>query len=228
LLKFTQLYVVFFLSIYIFSPIQVFAAEYSGTVKLVDKGKPAKTKEYEDVVVYFVPADSINNFISIETKEIIMKKKTFSPRVLPITVGSSVDFPNFDPILHNAFSTSRNNKFDLGLIGQGDSSQYLFDKPGLVRVYCNVHHSMVAYVLIFDSPFYTMLSTNGEFNLENLPPVSGELFVWHPRAKVVKQKLDLSIANEQMEFNLDLNKRRIPKHKNKTGSSYRAKREKRY
>jgi plastocyanin len=228
LLKFTQLYVVFFLSIFIFSPIQVFAAEYSGTVKLINKGKPAKTKEYEDVVVYFVPDDLTNNFTSIETKEIKMEKKTFSPRVLPITVGSSVNFPNFDPILHNAFSTSRNNKFDLDLIGQGDSSAYTFDKTGLVRVYCNVHHSMVAYILIFDSPFYTRISTNGEFTLENLPDSSGELFVWHPRAKVMKQKLDTILANEKKEFKLELSKRRIPKHKNKTGSSYRAKREKRY
>lgn len=208
---------------------QSFAANYSGIVKLISKGKPAAAKEYEDVVVYFVSKDAGNmEVVATETKEIVMQKKAFAPRVLPITVGSDIAFPNFDPILHNAFSTSRKNNFDLGLIGQGDTSQHTFDKPGLVRVYCNVHHSMVAYVLIFDSPYYTMLSKNGEFNLENLPPVSGELFVWHPRAKVVKHKLDLSSVNEQKEFNLNLSKRRIPKHKNKTGKSYRAKRESNY
>lgn len=211
---------------FIFPSIQISAAEYSGTVKLTNKGKQAKTKEYEDVVVYFVANDPVDlEVVSNDMKEISMEKKKFTPRVLPITVGTSVNFPNFDPILHNAFSTSKKNKFDLGLIGQGDSSQYSFDKPGLVRVYCNVHHSMVAYVLIFDSPYYTTLSTNGEFKLEGLPDVSGELFVWHPRAKVLKKKIDLSLANVQMEFQLELSKRRIPKHNNKAGKSYRARRE---
>jgi plastocyanin len=227
--RFTRMYVAFFLPVVLFYSAQLSAAEYSGSVTLTSKGKPADAKEYKDVVVYFVAEGTVENGIAAsEKKEIVMQKKTFSPRVLPITVGTSVNFPNFDPILHNAFSTSRNNVFDLGLIGQGDSSQYTFDKPGLVRVYCNVHHSMVAYVLIFDSPYYTMLSKNGEFNLENFPDVSGELYIWHPRAKVIKQKLDLSLVNEQMEFQLDLSKRRIPKHKNKTGASYRSKREKSY
>ena len=154
--------------------VQVLAADISGVIKITKKGKAVSSKEYNDVIVYFVPDDkSLLTDLKLETKEVVMKKKTFVPRVLPITVGSSVNFPNFDPILHNAFSTSKKNKFDLGLIGQGDTSEHLFNKPGLVRVYCNVHHSMVAYVLIFDTPFYSYIKENGEFNMKNIPSVEG-------------------------------------------------------
>lgn len=157
-----------------------------------------------------------------------MKGKSFLPRVLPIQVGTTVNFPNFDPILHNAFSTSRKNKFDLGLYGGGEQESHTFDKTGLTRVYCNVHHNMVAYILSFDSPYFTVLTSEGEFSLKDLPSGSGELVLWHPRAKAVKQKVNLSADISGQNFEIELTKRRIPKHKNKLGKSYRKAREKVY
>jgi plastocyanin len=220
----------------------IFAADFSGRVQITEKGKTAKTDEYADVVVYFIPdtrpdsrkdnpaevkADEPEADLS-ESKQMAMKKKGFLPRVLSIQAGTTVNFPNFDPILHNAFSTSAKNKFDLGLYGGGEEKSYTFDKPGLVRVYCNVHHNMVAYILVFDSPYFTSIDSNGEFSLNDLPEASGQLVLWHPRAKVVKQKLDLASSAESQEFELKLTKRRIPKHKNKLGKSYRKKKERVY
>ena len=223
----TSLISYFLLAIFAIAP--VFAADYSGSVLITEKGKSIAASEYADTVVYFVPAKPVEAVtLSTETKEIVMKKKGFIPRVLPIQLGTTVSFPNFDPILHNAFSTSPKNKFDLGLYGGGEEKSHTFEKTGLVRVYCNVHHNMVAYILSFDSPYFTTPTSSGEFILKDLPSGSGELVLWHPRAKAIKQKIDLSTSMEGETFELKLTKRRIPKHKNKFGKSYRRSKKKDY
>jgi plastocyanin len=206
-----------------------FAVDFSGAVELSEKGKPATKKEYEDTIIYFVPNEPVStDSMAKETKEMKMEKKKFLPRVLPVTTGTEVSFPNFDPILHNAFSTSTNNNFDLGLYSGGENEVVTFEKSGLVRVYCNVHHSMVAYILVFDNAFYTRLSNDGNFELKDLPATSGTLYIWHPRAKVIKQEVNMASVKSGDKFNLDLTKRRIPKHSNKLGKSYRKAREKNY
>lgn len=202
--------------------LSAFAVDFSGVVEITEKGKAADKSEYKDTVVYFVPNNYVaNEPLAKDTKEMRMEKKKFSPRVLPITAGTTVNFPNFDPIIHNAFSTSTNNNFDLGLYSGGEKESTTFDKPGLVRVYCNVHHSMVSYILVFDNPFYTTIMNNGNFMLSGLPATSGTLFIWHPRAKVIKKEVDMSSLKSGETFKLDLTKRRIPKHNNKLGKSYR-------
>ncbi len=209
--------------------VNVNAAELSGTISITEKGKAAKSPEYQDVVVYFVPTTPAgSDDMPDVSHEIKMEKKRFLPRVLPVTVGSEVRFPNFDPILHNAFSTSRNNDFDLGVYGGGENGSQTFNKAGLVRVYCNVHHSMVAYILVFDNHYYTKLEQDGTYKLQDLPAVAGKLFVWHPRAKVIKQDIDLSSTVAEQQFTINLTKRRVPKHKNKEGKSYRKARESNY
>ena len=75
-------------------------------------------------------------------------KKEFSPHVLVIPAGSTVSFPNHDPFNHNVFSVSEPNQFDLGLYGRGEAKGYTFTSPGLVRVFCNIHPRMVAFVLL--------------------------------------------------------------------------------
>lgn len=203
-----------------------FAVDYMGTVNISEKGESASKDEYLDTVVYFVPnkqlvSESNKSINDIETTEMKMVRKTFSPRVLPVKTGTEVSFPNFDPILHNAFSTSSSNSFDLGFYGAGEQASYTFDKQGLIRVYCNVHHAMVAYILVFDAPFFTVPAANGEFSLKDLPAVEGNLFIWNPRAKPVKEAVDFRKIVDKKTYELALTKRRIPKHSNKDGKSYR-------
>lgn len=209
--------------------LSVYAIDLDGVVEISEKGKSAAKKEYEDAVIYFVPSEVVSNNALVQTsKEMKMEKKKFTPRVLAVTVGSEVIFPNYDPILHNAFSTSTNNNFDLGLYSGGESGKTVFDKTGLVRVYCNVHHGMVAYILVFDNPYFTNLSSDGSFKLENLPASNGTLYIWHPRAKVLKKDIDINSANSGETYNIKLTKRRIPKHTNKAGKSYRKARKRDY
>jgi hypothetical protein len=146
-------------------------------------------------------------------------RKQFVPRALPIVVGQQVSFPNNDPILHNAFSTATGNEFDAGLYGQGESETVSFKRPGLVRVYCNVHHSMIAHVLVLDTPHFTKPDALGRFALRGLAG-DGELFIWHERATLWRRAI---VAGETVKLAVDLNlsKRRVPAHLNKFGKPYR-------
>jgi hypothetical protein len=149
----------------------------------------------------------------------VTRRKQFVPRVLAITAGNSVRFPNEDPILHNAFSTSAENAFDTGQYGRGEGKLQLFDKPGLVRVYCNVHHSMFGFILVLDTPFHTRSDAAGKFVLTGLPEGEGELVVFHDRGTPLKQSVVIG-KNSSIDLKLDLNKRRVPAHTNKFGKPY--------
>ena len=206
-----------------------FAASYTGNIQITEKGRPAAAREYADLVVFFTPKDQTNvPEVSTSVSEMRMENKNFIPRVLTVTMGSEVEFPNFDPVLHNAFSTSGKNRFDLGFFGGGEKKSQVFEKPGLVRVYCNVHHDMVAYILVLNTPYFTSVDAKGKFSFQDLPEVSGQLQIWHPRARGVKKIIDLSEALEAGEYQVAMTKRRIPKHLNKKGKSYSKSRRRRY
>ena len=132
------------------------------------------------------------------------------PRILPITVGSQVRFPNRDPILHNAFSTSPANTFDVGVYGNGDGKAVTFAQAGYVRVFCNVHQSMVGHILVLDTPYFTRPDASGKFVLKGLPAGSGDLVVWHDRATPWHQKL--APGGKPLAIPLDLTQKRVPPH----------------
>ncbi|MFN2570113.1 MAG: plastocyanin/azurin family copper-binding protein [Gemmatimonadales bacterium] len=154
------------------------------------------------------------------TVEIAITDKTYAPHVVVVPVGSTVRFPNHDPFNHNVFSVSDPNAFDLGLYGRGETKSYTFAQPGLVRVYCNVHPRMVAYVLVMANRYYAQPGTDGSFVIDNVAPGRYRLHVWHERipSEVVK---DVSAGNEA-ELQIALNARgyRWQPHRNKYGRNY--------
>jgi hypothetical protein len=116
------------------------------------------------------------------------KDKTFIPRVVVVPVGSRVDFRNDDDYYHNVFSLSDAQKFDTGLYAGGLLYSQSFDKPGPVELLCNIHASMVGYVVAVDTPYYTQPRTTGGFVLRNIPPGRYELSTWHEAStRTVKQ-----------------------------------------
>jgi hypothetical protein len=151
----------------------------------------------------------------------ITRRMQFVPRVLAVTAGSTVRFPNEDPILHNAFSTSPNNAFDTGLYGSGNGADHTFANPGLVKVYCNVHHSMFGHILVLDTPHFTRPDATGRFELNDLPDGEGDLVVFHDRADPWRQRLVPSATAGEVTVRIDLNKRKVPPHMNKFGKPYR-------
>lgn len=191
-----------------------------GQISLTSGGRPLRSDEAVDAVVYFRPATPVPVVVPAQPLVISTERKTFVPRVLPVPVGASVRFPNKDPILHNVFSTAKEASFDLGLYGRSDGESYRFDQPGVIRVYCNVHHAMVAHVLVMDTPFFTKPDAQGRFRLSNVPAGAGELFVWHERSQLWRQALPAG-ADAEVKVALELSRRRVPPHLNKAGQPYR-------
>jgi plastocyanin len=107
------------------------------------------------------------------------RNEAFVPFVLAVTVGSTVDFPNSDPIYHNVFSLSKTKRFDLGRYPRGQSRSVRFDQPGVVRVFCEIHSHMSAFVLVFAHRFFATTDGEGRYRIEGVPPGAYTLAVWN-------------------------------------------------
>ena len=200
-------------------PAALDAAELTGRVELVSKGRTLPGRVGEAVVYYEPDRPRTPVRPRDEPAEMATRDKQFRPRVLVVTTGSTVAFPNRDPILHNVFSVSDPYRFDLGLYGEGERESVPFDRPGVVRVFCNVHHGMVGYVLALETPHHTRPDEGGGFRLTGLPEGSGELTVWHEQAEPWTRRV--RIPSGPVAVRLELTKPKIPPHRNKFGRSYR-------
>jgi hemoglobin len=110
------------------------------------------------------------------------RNKTFAPHVMAVPVGSTVGFPNFDSIYHNVFSLSTPQRFDLGLYKSGDMRQVVFDKPGIIRLGCNIHANMSAYLIVVDAPHYVIADQDGAFAFSSLRPGKYKVQAWSERS----------------------------------------------
>ena len=131
--------------------------------------------------VVYLEAAPRGAFEQIEPGRAVMdqRNETFSPHVLAITTGTVVDFPNSDRIYHNVFSLSKTRAFDLGRYAVGRSKSVRFDRPGIVRVFCEIHSHMSAFILVFSHPFFTMTDNEGRYRLDNIPPGTYTVVAWH-------------------------------------------------
>ena len=109
------------------------------------------------------------------------QNETFTPRVLAVTQGSTVDFPNVDPFFHNVFSLSSAGEFNLGRYPQGKSKSRTFSRAGLVKVYCQLHSHMSASILVLDHPFFATPDLDGSFTLPQVPADRYTIVGWHER-----------------------------------------------
>lgn len=108
---------------------------------------------------------------------------TFEPHVLAVRTGTIVDLPNDDRVFHNVFSFHDGNRFDLGLYPVGTSKQLTFDRPGLSRIFCNIHPGMAAYVLAVETPFFALSNSEGRFSIPAVPPGSYVYHAWRAGGK---------------------------------------------
>ncbi len=107
------------------------------------------------------------------------RNETFVPHVLAITTGTVVDFPNSDRIYHNVFSLSQPARFDLGRYAAGHSKSVRFDQPGIVRVFCDIHSHMNAFILVFSHPFFAVTDDEGRYRIDNVPPGTYSVVAWN-------------------------------------------------
>ena len=107
------------------------------------------------------------------------RNERFAPHVLAVTSGTWVDFPNGDSTYHNVFSLSKTKEFNLGRYAAGRSKAVRFDRPGIVRVFCEIHSHMSAFILVFAHRFFAVTDDEGRYRIDGVPPGTYTVAVWN-------------------------------------------------
>lgn len=134
-----------------------------------------------------------------------MRQKNISivPHVLPVLVGTTVDFPNEDDIYHNIFSLSSIKSFDLGRYAKGVSKSVTFTKEGEVRIFCDIHSQMSAYVWVLQNPYFATCSADGNYSIQGVPDGSYDIVAWHESGGKQTRKVKVDGGKEvSMDFTL--------------------------
>jgi len=155
---------------------------YPGRASALANPMPVAHGAVTDAVVYLdgSPPAGASPPVPSRLPKLAQRGQSFVPRVLPVAIGTRVDFPNYDPIYHNVFSVSPVKRFDLGKYARGKSKSVVFDKPGRVNVYCEIHSGMEAFIVVLPSKWFTQPDANGAFALPDLPAGTYSLKAWHP------------------------------------------------
>ena len=145
----------------------------------------------QDVVVYL---ENVAGDFRPPAKNPIMDQRNlvYRPHVLPILVGTTVDFPNSDEVRHNVFSPSRTKPFNLGTYPKGVVRKVQFEKPGVISLLCNVHQEMSAYIVVLSNPHFAKTGRDGKFIFRNIPPGTYTIHSWHEKLKPAKQTVEVS------------------------------------
>lgn len=201
------------------------ARSLEGSVQILARGGKILDKAADPrwAVISFRPQTPVRGLQTSQTFVLATRKKEFVPRVLVVPVGATVAFPNEDPILHNVFSVSGANSFDLGLYRKGPGKTAKFEQAGMVRVFCNVHQSMVAYIAVVETPFHAHPDASGAFRL-SIPDGAGTLEVWHEQTDPVTVAIPAGALARVLGAPLVVRpvvvRPRLPTHLNKVGRPY--------
>ena len=132
------------------------------------------------------------------------RDETFVPHVLAITAGTTVDFPNSDRTYHNVFSLSSVRPFDLGRYPKGRSKSVRFDRPGIVRVFCEIHSHMSAFILVFGHRFFDVTDAEGRYRIDDVPPGSYTVAFWNEALPRELRRVTVPDAGGDVELNVTL------------------------
>lgn len=136
--------------------------------------------ESRNVVIYFDGIAALADVAAMKAS-IVQKDEQFVPHLVAVTAGSAVAFPNDDPFFHNVFSLSRGSTFNLGRYASGVTRSRTFTRPGIVKVFCELHSHMSAVVRVFDHPWFTVPDERGAFAIADVPPGAHTVVAWHER-----------------------------------------------
>lgn len=129
----------------------------------------------------------------------------FTPHVLPVVRGTAVDFVNDDALFHNVFSLSHAKEFDLGRYPRGVAKTTVFDRPGVVQVFCHIHSDMSAVVLVLDNPYFATPDAAGHYAIPNLPAGDYTVVVWHERIRPIPHRMHLEPGQAvRLDFTIPL------------------------
>jgi len=160
--------------------------------------------ERRNVVIYLKGTPSIAApYVGNARRQIAQMGETFIPHVLPVQMGTTVDFLNQDPIFHNVFSLSETKSFDLGRYPKGEFRSVKFDQAGIVAVFCHLHSHMSAIIMVLDNPFFTVPDQAGRYHIDNIPPGTYTVNGWHERSDPVEQRVKV-LAGQSVELNFTI------------------------
>jgi plastocyanin len=143
--------------------------------------------------------------LRVVTQKVLQHKATFNPHILPVMVGTTVEWPNNDDIFHNVFSYSEAKPFDLGLYKNPDVKMVTFDKPGRVDVFCSIHSSMNCVVLVLENPFFAATNDKGVYSITNVPAGVYKLKAWHERLPAQVREITVPETGEtNVDFTLGI------------------------
>jgi plastocyanin len=197
------------------------AATVQGKIELTDAKKKASAA---GVVVWL---EAVGGAAPAAAGRYVLdqKNKRFLPHVMAVPVGAQVDFPNHDPIFHNAFSNFAGQPFDTGLYAPGTSQKITFRREGVVRVFCNIHAQMSAVIVVVPTPYFAVTNAAGAYQIANVPAGEYVLKVFHERATpetLAKLERRVTVGGDE-----ELEALRISEsgylevgHKNKHGREY--------
>lgn len=183
--------------------------------------KFVEVKNYEDereFVVFIVGPVGATNAVPTKPVQVVTNRKVaqrgavFSPRVLPVVVGTTVEWPNYDDIFHNVFSMSETMPFDLDLYkGNPPEKRVKFDKPGRVDVFCSIHSQMSCVVLVLENPFFASTDAKGRYTIPNVPAGNYKLKAWYERLPA--QELEVIVPETgEVKVDFTLGVKNLPKY----------------
>ncbi|BDU71938.1 cupredoxin domain-containing protein [Mesoterricola silvestris] len=195
------------------------AGSLAGPVQVLDKGHPRPN--LKDCVAILEPLTA-PAAVPGPGKPVTIRTlgKAFHPRVTLVTPGTEVTFPNLDHILHNVFSVTPGNRFDTGHYRPGEAPRVKVANPGLVKLYCNIHHQMNAYLWVVDTPFAQLLEGRAGVQFDGVPPGRYRLRLWHPETGERQWEVAVGPGITRGGWQLEVSLPSVEPHKNKFGRDY--------
>jgi plastocyanin len=195
------------------------AADITGRVTVLAKDGQQPLKKFDNAVVYL---EAVETPPPAQPAVMDQRNKEFVPRLLPVVKGQEIRFLNSDKVQHNVFSPHEHEPFDLGLYPAGESKSVRLNALRRHKVYCNLHKSMVADILVLPNRYFSLTDENGRYRIESPPEGNHVLRVWHifggAEQKPIlmgKQSISVDFTIRSVQGNQD-----ILEHPDKSGKGY--------
>lgn len=199
---------------------QLLAAGLSGNVTFVTKR--GQRPNIAETLVWLEPVGAKPARRNASSFQMTTRGKTLIPHILAIPAGSTVLFPNEDPISHNLFSLSNPNTFDLGLYRRGAGKSETFEVPGVINVYCNVHPTMSAVIHVMTTPYYGFTDASGRYSFD-VPAGRYRVVAWNEQGGQTETTVDVPATGlGTVAMTIDSRNVRTSQHTDKHGKAYKA------
>lgn len=204
----------------------LFAAEANAVVvngKISFVTKRGQRPVVEETLVWLEPVGKAFTRQAPVAFKMTTRGKMLLPHVMAVPTGSSISFPNEDPISHNLFSLASGNGFDLGLYRKGPGKTQKFDVPGVVNIYCNVHPNMSAVVHVMPSPYFAWADAAGNYSVD-VPPGKYRVVAWNEQGGQSESTVDVTSTGVagSVALTIDSRNARLKPHLNKEGKPYQS------